>query len=863
MAGGGIASLNTLTTGSQSLAVETPGVTTGTRPSWTADSGTSTHTLTIPMASANGVTAGLLSKTDYDVFSGKQDGITPSSSIVLGSVSTNHENALDLKSYGTSAGQTGELRFRELGASGVNYVGFKAPDSLESNTIWRLPSGDGASGFVLSTDGSGTLSWISPSAGSVTSIITGDGLEGGPISVTGTISLANVGTAGTYAKVTTNSKGQVTDGTNLLDTDIPNLSAAKITIGILAVERGGTGSATAQPFSVFAGPSIGPTAGAPTFRTLGPADISGLGTLATASYVSGGSGGTITDDSITNTDISSGAAIVDSKLATISSAGKVANSATTATSAGTANAVVARDGSGNFTAGIITATLNGTATNVTGTVALANGGTGATTEAGARTNLGAAASGANSDITALSGLTTPLSVAQGGTGATSAVLARSSLGAAASGANTDITSLTNLTTLSTTGNVGIGSATPGFKLDIATSGTGMQTAERLQNTVSAANNSGAQTMYSTNRTTDGLTDVAAIGGMITDISASAYKGALVFSTANNAAPTERMRIDSNGNTGIGSAAPGATLDVVGGGRFKNQNALELLPFSTSVGGTSELRFDELSTTNTNYVGFKATDVLVSNYIFTLPDSFGTNGHFLQTNGAGILSWATINSSAIADGTITTTDISDGTIANADIDAAAAIADTKLATIATAGKVANSATTATSAGTANAIVARDASGNFTAGTITATLNGTANNVSGTVAISNGGTGATTSSGAFDALSPLTTIGDILYAGTGGTDTRLAGNTSATKMFLSSTGTGSAAQAPAWGALAAADIPALDAGKITTGTLSNSLVNWAAPGTIGSSTPNTGAFTTLTATGNVGIGTTSPDTKLSIV
>jgi microcystin-dependent protein len=59
------------------------------------------------------------------------------------------------------------------------------------------------------------------------------------------------------------------------------------------------------------------------------------------------------------------------------------------------------------------------------------------------------------------------------------------------------------------------------------------------------------------------------------------------------------------------------------------------------------------------------------------------------------------------------------IVNADIDAAAAIVDTKLATIATAGKVANTATTATSANTANAIVARDASGNFSAGTITAT------------------------------------------------------------------------------------------------------------------------------------------------
>jgi len=64
------------------------------------------------------------------------------------------------------------------------------------------------------------------------------------------------------------------------------------------------------------------------------------------------------------------------------------------------------------------------------------------------------------------------------------------------------------------------------------------------------------------------------------------------------------------------------------------------------------------------------------------------------------------------------------IVNADISVTAAIVDTKLATIATAGKVSNSATTATNSNTLSAIVARDASGNFTAGTITAALTGVA-------------------------------------------------------------------------------------------------------------------------------------------
>lgn len=49
---------------------------------------------------------------------------------------------------------------------------------------------------------------------------------------------------------------------------------------------------------------------------------------------------------------------------------------------------------------------------------LANGGTGGTTQATARAGIGAAASGANGDITSLTGLTTALGIAEGGTGQT-------------------------------------------------------------------------------------------------------------------------------------------------------------------------------------------------------------------------------------------------------------------------------------------------------------------------------------------------------------------------------------------------------------------------------------------------------------
>lgn len=75
-----------------------------------------------------------------------------------------------------------------------------------------------------------------------------------------------------------------------------------------------------------------------------------------------------------------------------------------------------------------------------------SGGTGANNAASARLNLGAAASGPNSDITAITGLAVPLSVSQGGTGATIPSTARANLGAAGSGNNNDITQLSGLTT---------------------------------------------------------------------------------------------------------------------------------------------------------------------------------------------------------------------------------------------------------------------------------------------------------------------------------------------------------------------------------------------------------------------------------
>jgi hypothetical protein len=58
---------------------------------------------------------------------------------------------------------TAELRLADTDSS--HYVGFKAPGTITTNRIWTLPATDGTSGQTLSTNGSGTLSWSTPSSG--------------------------------------------------------------------------------------------------------------------------------------------------------------------------------------------------------------------------------------------------------------------------------------------------------------------------------------------------------------------------------------------------------------------------------------------------------------------------------------------------------------------------------------------------------------------------------------------------------------------------------------------------------------------------------------------------------------------------
>jgi len=114
-------------------------------------------------------------------------------------------------------------------------------------------------------------------SGTVTQVNTGTGLTGGPITTTGTVSLANTAvTSGTYgsatnvAQVTINSQGQVTNATNVaINIAVANVSGAvPNTVNVLAgglLSGGGalTGNVTISLANVPSG------------------NVTGLGTMAT------------------------------------------------------------------------------------------------------------------------------------------------------------------------------------------------------------------------------------------------------------------------------------------------------------------------------------------------------------------------------------------------------------------------------------------------------------------------------------------------------------------------------------------------------------------------------------------------------
>ena len=176
-------------------------------------------------------------------------------------------------------------------------------------------------------------------------------------------------------------------------------------------------------------------------------------------------------------------------------------------------------------------------------------------------------------------------------------------------------------TVERTGDIGIGTTNPGFKLEIE----------------EAIDSSTAPLLY---LDAQGLTADAALrfrnnGGnsMVMGIDGSDGNRFKISDAATlNATP--RFVIETGGNVGINTNDPVARFEITS----TNQNALRINPYNTGAGQTGRMQFMELATNGTNYVSFRAPDAIGSSVVLTLPTTNGSPNEFLMTDGSGVLSW---------------------------------------------------------------------------------------------------------------------------------------------------------------------------------------------------------------------------------
>jgi len=173
-------------------------------------------------------------------------------------------------------------------------------------------------------------------------------------------------------------------------------------------------------------------------------------------------------------------------------------------------------------------------------------------------------------------------------------------------------------TIAPGGLIGFSAAVPGAGLDVQTSvstpwATTTAYGARFKQTITAANNN------------DTLAAVTIDPNFADNAKTGVKHNALIV---------------TSGNTGLGTTVPGTTLDVAG--------AITSRPFGTSTGNTGQLILRELAAGGTNTATIRAPDAISTDYVLTLPVDDGANGEVLTTNGSGVLTWTTPSTSIAND-----------------------------------------------------------------------------------------------------------------------------------------------------------------------------------------------------------------------
>jgi len=734
----------------------------------------------------------VLATTGVDSFSGGSTGLTPATA-TTGAVTLSGTLAV-------ANGGTGTASPSLIAGTNVTITGSWPNQTINSSTSGTVTSVSGTTGRVTSTGG--TTPIIDLASGVATP------------GTTGSATLVPVVTIDTYGRVTSittaaNPQGTVTSVTGT--TPIVSSGGTTPAISIPAATTSVNGYLTSTDWTTFnnkgSGSVTSVAATVPSLLSVSGSPITTSGTLAftysgTALPVANGGTGLTTTPANGNLDIGNGTGFTRSTL--------TAGSGITVTNA-----------SGSIT---IAATNSGTVTSVTGTspVVSSGGATPAISMAAATTSVSGyltstdwntfnnkgsgtvtSVSGTIGNITSTGGATPVIDLASGI--ATAGTTGSASLVPVVTidtyGRVTSITTAANPqgTVTSVTGTSPIassGGATPALSLSASYGDTQNPYASKTANYVLAAPNG-----------TAGVPTFRAI--VAADIPTLNQN---TTGTASNVTGTVAI---ANGGTGATTAAAALTnlgaypaSNPSGYGTGSVTSVAATVPAFLSIAGSP------ITTSGTLAISYSGTALPIANggsgatTAQTAMNAFAgavTSGSYLRGNGTNVV-MATIQAAdvptlnqntsgsagSVANALTSGTGISfsSGTTYNG---SAAITINNSLPMVYPGAGIPNSTGTAwgtsystTGSGTVVAlatspsfttpVLGTPTSGNFSTGSFTwPTFNqnttGTAANVTGTVAIANGGTGQTTAAAGFNALSPITSIGDLILGNGTNSATRL--------------------------------------------------------------------------------------------